>query len=318
MTGKLSGYSTTPANNNAAAPNGWPEGMTAGSVNNATREYAARVREWYEDPMWIDYGHYIVSSTSSSIKVSGDQTAVYVANRPIRVNQSGSQVGYITASAYSAPDTSITVSGFTVSGPTQVEAGAISSSNQLPANLSITTAVASVSGTLTAGNVNATTASITTATFATITASVANIASASITSMNLVGTLTTAALTGGVHATQAQMEAATATNVVVNPAVQKYHPLMPKAWGKITSGAVSLTSGISASNRTSLGEYSITMAATLSSSNYAVIATPYSSTAPVIISVSPVSAYQFRVYCYDAAGSSVDAPFGVAIFGDLP
>ena len=133
MTSKLSGYSTTPANNNAASPNGWPEGALPSTINDCNREFAARVREWYEDSEWIDNGHTIVSSTSASIKLSGDLTGTYVAGRAIRVNQSSSQIGRVYASAYSAPDTSITVSGFTVSSPTQVEVGVLSQYSSLPA-----------------------------------------------------------------------------------------------------------------------------------------------------------------------------------------
>lgn len=170
MTDKLSNYSTTPGSNNAASPDGWPEGQTAGSVNNSDREFAARVREFYEDPTWIDFGHTIVSSTASSIKLSTDLTAVYTAGRPIRVNQSGSQTGYVTASAYSAPDTSITVSGFTVSMPTQVEVGAIYSASQIPSGISISVAGLAVSGTLTAGVISTSLAFMDSITVGTITA----------------------------------------------------------------------------------------------------------------------------------------------------
>lgn len=148
MTDKLSGYSTTPASNNAASPDGWPEGMTAGSVNNSDREFAARVREFYEDSPWIDYGHTIVSSTGSTIKLSTDVTAIYTAGRAIRINQDASMDGWVTASAYSAPDTSITVTGFTIAAPTQVEVGAIKDHAPLPNNLSITVASLAVTGTL--------------------------------------------------------------------------------------------------------------------------------------------------------------------------
>lgn len=175
MTDKLSNYSTTPGSNNAASPDGWPEGQTAGSVNNSDREFAARVREFYEDSQWIDYGHTIVSSTGSSIKLSGDVTATYKAGRAIRVNQSASQDGWVSASAYSAPDTSITITGFTVAAPTQVELGAVVDHTALPNNLSITVASlaatsVAVSGTLTAGAFSISFASVDSITVGTITA----------------------------------------------------------------------------------------------------------------------------------------------------
>jgi hypothetical protein len=42
-------WSTTAANNNSAAPNGWPEGMAASSLNNAGREVMAAMAKWYKD-----------------------------------------------------------------------------------------------------------------------------------------------------------------------------------------------------------------------------------------------------------------------------
>lgn len=125
MTSKLKSYSTTPGSNNAAVPDGFPEGMAVSGFNNSAREMMARLREWYQEAEWIDLGHTIASSTGSTIVLSGDQTAYYTEGRPIRVNQSGSQVGYISSSSYAAPNTTVNVSGFTVSSPTQVEVGIV-------------------------------------------------------------------------------------------------------------------------------------------------------------------------------------------------
>lgn len=144
MTNKLKNYSTTPGSNNAASPDGWPEGQTAGSLNNGMREYAARVREWYQDAEWIDLGPTIVSSTGSTIVLSGDLTATYTAGRAIRINQSATLKGWITSSTYGAPNTTVNVTGFTVAAPTQVEIGAVTSQNSLPNNMSLTVAALTV------------------------------------------------------------------------------------------------------------------------------------------------------------------------------
>lgn len=136
MTDKLSGYSTTPGSNNAAVPDGWPEGMLPSDVNNCAREGMARVREWYEDAAWINLGHTIVSATSSTIVVSGDQTSFYVAGRALRAD--GTDYGWVSSSTYGAPNTTINVTGFSVAGtPTTVEVGILSASNQLPRSLTI-------------------------------------------------------------------------------------------------------------------------------------------------------------------------------------
>lgn len=132
MTNKLKDYSVTPASNNAASPNGWPEGMAPSGLNNSDREFAARVREWYNDSQWIDYGDTINSSTSATVSIAGDVTAQYVVGRAIRAGQSDAAIGYVTASTYSAPDTSITCAGLDLTGVTQIELGAVKAGNQLP------------------------------------------------------------------------------------------------------------------------------------------------------------------------------------------
>lgn len=42
-------WSTTASNNNSTAPNGWPEGMAASSLNNCGREMMAAIAKWYKD-----------------------------------------------------------------------------------------------------------------------------------------------------------------------------------------------------------------------------------------------------------------------------
>lgn len=44
----ISSYSTIPGNNNAAPPNGAPEGMAAGQVNNVIRQIMADIRTFYD------------------------------------------------------------------------------------------------------------------------------------------------------------------------------------------------------------------------------------------------------------------------------
>lgn len=132
MTNKLKAYSATPASNNAASPDGWPEGMAPSGLNNSDREFAAHVREWYADPAWVDYGHTIVSSASTTVSISGDVTGEFLVGRAIRAGQSESYVGYVTASAYSAPNTSITCSGLDLTSVTQIELGGVKRANSLP------------------------------------------------------------------------------------------------------------------------------------------------------------------------------------------
>lgn len=110
MAGKIKLWSTTPGSNSSAPPLGWPEGMAPSTVNNTARQDRASVKEWYEDAEWIDYGHTIVGAAGQIYTISTDVTALYAVGRAIR--QNGTTVGLITASSYSAPNTSVTVAGY--------------------------------------------------------------------------------------------------------------------------------------------------------------------------------------------------------------
>jgi hypothetical protein len=45
----IGSWSTTPASNNAAVPNGWPEGMAPSGVNDVGRQMMADIRTFYDD-----------------------------------------------------------------------------------------------------------------------------------------------------------------------------------------------------------------------------------------------------------------------------
>ncbi len=51
---EIKDYSTTADNNNSASPNGMPEGMAPGGVNNSWREQTARIKRWYDDVSGIN------------------------------------------------------------------------------------------------------------------------------------------------------------------------------------------------------------------------------------------------------------------------
>lgn len=111
MTG-ISTWSTSAASNNAAPPNGAPEGMTPGSVNDVIREVMAQVRTWLIDAQWLPMGHTPTYVGATQFKVATDMTTTYYAVGR-RVKAIGSTpftiYGTISASSYSAPDTTVTV-----------------------------------------------------------------------------------------------------------------------------------------------------------------------------------------------------------------
>lgn len=107
----IKSYSSTPASNSSATPNGAPEGMAPSAVNDVMRQMMAEIRRWYEDPAWIDYGYTYTYVSGTSFKISGsDQTAIYVVGRRVRAvgTTTGTIYGTIATSAFST-DTTVTV-----------------------------------------------------------------------------------------------------------------------------------------------------------------------------------------------------------------
>lgn len=112
MTTGIKNWSTTPGDNNSTAPNGFPEGMAPSQVNDSARQVMAEVREWYEDPTWIDFGHSgLTYVDGDTFRVTGDLTSVYVAGRPIRAigTTPFTIYGVISSSSYDSTNTTVDV-----------------------------------------------------------------------------------------------------------------------------------------------------------------------------------------------------------------
>jgi hypothetical protein len=125
-------WSTTAANNNAATPDGFPEGQAPSTLNDCGRELMAALRTQHEDAQWIDLGHTPTRVADTQFSVGTDQTAVYLVGRRVRVVGATTGYGIITASSYSAPNTTVTVtwdSGTTPTSPTTASVGALTPTN---------------------------------------------------------------------------------------------------------------------------------------------------------------------------------------------
>lgn len=106
-------WSTTADSNNAASPNGFPEGMAPSGVNNSAREVMAAVREHYDNLEWRDWGHTIVYGSATTFTTAvgdGDTTSIYHANRRVQAvgSLTGTIYGTISGSAHTS-QTTITV-----------------------------------------------------------------------------------------------------------------------------------------------------------------------------------------------------------------
>jgi hypothetical protein len=138
-------YSTTAANNTLTPPNGAPEGMAAGLVNNTIRQIMADTRLFYESGGWCDLGHVPTFVSATSFTIPTDVTAFYGVGRRIRMYGAimGTFHGNITASAYSAPNTTVTVvldSGALTSNLSRVDLAFTDYEAQRLFNNSVTTA----------------------------------------------------------------------------------------------------------------------------------------------------------------------------------
>ena len=52
----ISAWKDTAASNNAAVPDGWPEGQPPSSVNNCAREMMRAIRVQWEQAQWFNFG----------------------------------------------------------------------------------------------------------------------------------------------------------------------------------------------------------------------------------------------------------------------
>ena len=123
-------WSTTASNNNAAAPDGMPEGMPPSGVNDWGRKAMAELRKAYEQIQWVDFGDTPTRASDTTFTVPGDLTDRYCEARAVRIFGLTNEYGIIESSSYSAPDTTVTVNwrnaGTTPTTPTAVWVSAFS------------------------------------------------------------------------------------------------------------------------------------------------------------------------------------------------
>ena len=79
-------------------------------MNNAARELMAAIRRQHEDAQWIDLGLTHTRTGSDTFTIVGDYTSTYEAGRRVKMTGSATNYGTISASSYSAPDTTVTIS----------------------------------------------------------------------------------------------------------------------------------------------------------------------------------------------------------------
>jgi len=102
-------YSTTPGSNNAAPPNGWPEGQAPSTVNDCARQMMAEVRESFEEQPYMDFGDDPTRVDNDTFTVAGDLTARYPVGARVKLVGATTGTGRITVSSHAAGTTTIDV-----------------------------------------------------------------------------------------------------------------------------------------------------------------------------------------------------------------
>lgn len=126
----LSTWHETAADNDAASPDGFPEGMAPSGVNNSAREVMAAVRSFYNSMEWRDWGHtisFVGGTQFGTAGGDGDTTDIYHVGRRVHANGAvtGDIYGEITVTAHSGT-TTVTVawdSGALVNEALTIEVG---------------------------------------------------------------------------------------------------------------------------------------------------------------------------------------------------
>lgn len=77
----VSQWSTSPANNNDAPPDGWPEGQSPSSVNNCARENMAALAKWYKDTN----GSVVTAGSSNAYTLTTNNSHAALADQSLIV-----------------------------------------------------------------------------------------------------------------------------------------------------------------------------------------------------------------------------------------
>ena len=152
-------YSTTPASNNSASPDGFAENMRPSGVNDSARQVMADVRTWYEDAEWLKLGvngsanGFSISYVSATVFKfpSTDRRTLIPVNRRVKAGVgAGIIYGTVTDSSLSSSDTQITVawdSGTLDTSLSYISLGILSpTNNSFPRNLDQSFSDIAVSG----------------------------------------------------------------------------------------------------------------------------------------------------------------------------
>lgn len=102
-------WSTTPANNELTVPYGAPTNWYPSDVSKTVRQHMADHRTQWEDAEWFNWGHEATQASGTTFTVATNLTAIYQVGRRLKIADTTTLYGTITASSYSAPNTTVTM-----------------------------------------------------------------------------------------------------------------------------------------------------------------------------------------------------------------
>jgi hypothetical protein len=131
------------------------------------------------------------------------------------------------------------------------------------------------------------------------------------------GAVSAATVTGAAVATQANQETASATNLIVTPGRQQFHPSAAKAWGDVLiNGTLNASYNVSGVVKDSTGDWTVSFTTAFSAANYAVVVTARNANASAVLSVPSKATGSFTVKAQNTSGTDVDVDFFFVCYGD--
>lgn len=114
----LSQWSKTAASNNATVPDGAPENWTGSQVNDWGRQTMKVVRDWYDDPEWLEVTYDLATRGAKTLtRIDADTididladaTAYFTAGRRIQIVGASTVSCFVVSSSLNAGDTRVEV-----------------------------------------------------------------------------------------------------------------------------------------------------------------------------------------------------------------